>query len=177
MSAVLSGLIGAVVTLALVALDKRAQMSATKLPDGWRALRPGWLIHGGMVLCIGFAGLISYFLLRGGSDRPDAVTQNLFACLLLAVAIGGAAYIGWTSYVTTIIWKGDELRVRRVLAPQTVRRFSDITQVTNSTMRGEYRVTFRDGSRFWFSEHMHGAKDLTARLPRRAVSDGQQTSA
>ena len=171
MSAVLSGWIGAVVTLALVAFAERTQRSATKLPDGWRALRPGWLIHCVMVLCIGFAGLISYFLLRGGSGRPDAFTQNLFACLLLAVAVGGAAYIGWTSYFRTIIWKGNELRVRRFLAPQIVRRFSDVTQITIGAMRGEYRVTFRDGSRFWFSEHMHGAKDLTARLPRRAFSD------
>jgi hypothetical protein len=171
MSAVVSGLIGAVAALALGALAERTQRSAKRLLDGWHALRPSWLVHGCMVLCIGFVGLISYFLLRGGSSRPDATTQNLVASLLLAGAAWGAIYVGWTSYFRTIMWKGNELRVRTIIGREIVQRFSDVTKVTSRDMRGEYCVTFRDGSRLCFSEYMHGAKDLTVRLPKRAFSD------
>jgi len=171
MSAVVSGMIGAVVASVLIALAKRTQGASTKLRDGWQALRPGWLIHAAMAFCVGFGGLLSHFLLSGGSSRADASTQNLIALLLFAAAAGGATYVGWTCYLRTIIWKGDELRVRPILGHETARRLSDVAKVTSSEMRGEYRLIFQDGSRIWLSEHMHGARDLIAKLPRRAFSD------
>lgn len=171
MSAVVSGLIGAVAAIALGTLAERTQRSATRLPDGWKVLRPSWLVHACMVVCIGFAGLISHFLLGGGSSRPDASVQNLAAFLILAGAVWGAIYVGWTSYCRTIMWRGNKLRVRSILGQEMVQRFGDIAHVKHRDARGEYRLIFRDGSRISFFEHMNGAKELTVRLPRRAFSD------
>lgn len=171
MSAVVSGLIGAVAAFALITLAELTQRSATERTDGWKTLRPSWLIHGFMILCLSFAGLMSYFLLSGGSSRADAFTQNIFALLLLAIAAAGAIYGAWTSYFRTIMWKGDELRIQPALRLEVERRFSDVTEVVKSETRGEYRVTFRDGSRFWFSAHLHGANDLSAKLPRKVFRD------
>lgn len=170
MSAVVSGLIGAVAVVALVTLAERTQKSARSRSDGWKALQPSWLIHGCMVLCIGFGALMAYFFLSGGSSLPDAPTQNMFALLLLAMAAAGAIYGGWTSYGRRITWKANELRIRSPLGGEVIQRISDVVEVTKSEMRGEYRMIFRDGSRFWFSAHMHGANDLLARLPRRAFA-------
>ena len=171
MSAVVSGLIGAVAAIALAGLAARTQKSAAMLHDGWRGLRPSWLVHCSMVFCFGFAGVISYFLLNGGSGRTDASTQNLVACLLLAAVVGGAIYIGWTSYFITVQWKGNKIRIRPIIGRDIVHKFSDVAKVKNAEIYGVYRLKFRDGSRLWFSEHMHGAKDLAAKLPKRAFTD------
>jgi hypothetical protein len=120
---------------------------------------------------MGLAAAISYFLLRGGSGRPDAPTQNLMACVLLAGSIWGTIYVAWTSYFRTITWKGNELRVRWIFGQESNRRLSDVADVKR--MRGESRIMFRDGSQISFSEHMHGAKDLNARLPKRAFANGE----
>jgi hypothetical protein len=170
MSAVVTGLIGAVAAVAVVMLAERTQKPAIMRSGGWTALRPSWLLHGCMILCIGFGALMIYFLLSGGSSRPDASTQNMFALMLLAVAAAGAVYGGWTSYGRKIMWKGNELRIRSPLGREVLQRLSDVVEVTKSETRGEYRVTFRDGSKFWFSAHMHGANDLVARLPQRTFA-------
>ena len=171
MSAIVSGLIGAVAAFALVKLAERTQKSATRQLDGWRALRPSWFIHGSMFLFIGLAVVISYLLLNERSNRPEASIPNLIACLLLAGAVWGAIYVGRVNYFRTIFWKGNELHIRPIFGHEIGHRFSDVAKVTNSELSGGYLVIFRDGSRFWFSEHMHGAKDLASRLPKRAFSD------
>jgi hypothetical protein len=171
MSAIVSGLFGAVVAFALVTIAERRQKSATTLHDGWKALRPGWLINGAIVGCTAFAALMGYFLLSGGSSRPDAATQNGYAVLLLTASVAGAAYIAWTTYGRTVMWKGNELRVRSLSGCETVQRISDVTSARKSEMLGEYRVRFRDGKRLWFSAHLHGANELVAKLPCSAFGD------
>lgn len=170
MSAVVSGLVGAVVAFALVTISERKQRSATTTQDGWQALRPGWLLSGTVVGCGALAAFMGYFLLSGGSSRSDAATQNNLALLMLTVFTAGALYVAWTTYGRTVAWKADELRVRAVFGQETVRHFADIVAVSKSEMRGEYRVSFRDGSHLWLSAHLHGVNELVAKLPREAFS-------
>jgi hypothetical protein len=171
MSAVVSGLIGAVVAFALVSLAERTQRSATAGLEGWKALRAGWLLNGTLIGAAALAALTGFFLLSGGSSRPDAATQNGFAALLFAAFTAGALYLAWTTWGRTIMWKDDELRVRSLWGGESLKRISDASKAERSELRGEYRITFRDGSRLRFSAHMHGADDLVAQLPRRALRD------
>ena len=171
MSAVGSGLVGAIVAFGLVSLAERTQKRATATADGWKALQPGWLINGTIIGASALAAFAGYFLLSGGSSLPQAATQNGFAALLLAASAACALYIGWTAYGRTVMWKGNELRVRSVSGSESTRRISDASEVKKSEMRGEYRITFRDGSTLWFSAHMHGSSDLVAKLPQRAFRD------
>ena len=168
MSAVISGLVGAVIAVALATLAQRKQRSAATDREGWKALRSSWLLNGTFVACVAFTALIAVFLLSGGSSRPDAPTQNLYA-LGLAVAFGlGAIYLGWTTYGRTIAWNDTELRVRMISGRETVRSISDVQSVSKSDARGDYRIMFRDGSKLVFSAYMHGAKELVASLPQNA---------
>lgn len=171
MSAVVSGLVGAVVAFGLVSLAERTQKSATATPDGWKVLRAGWLINGTIIGATALATFTGYFLLSGGSSLPDAATQNRFAAVLLAAFAACAIYMAWITYGRTVMWKGNELRVRSVSGSESLRRISDASKVKKSDIRGEYRVTFRDGSTLWFSAHMHGFSELVAKLPRRAFGD------
>lgn len=171
MRAVLIGLIAGIVAFALVSLAERTQRSAAATPDGWKRLRAGWLINGTIVAVTALAALIAVFLLSGGSTLPDAARQNGFAILLLAAFAASASYTAWATYGRTIAWKGDALLVRSLSGSESLKRISDIIKVKKSEMRGEYRITFRDGLKLWFSAHMHGANELLARLPRRAFLD------
>lgn len=171
MSAVISGLVGAVVAAGLISVAERTQKSASVTFDGWRALHPGWLINGTIVGVTAIAAFTGGFLLSGGSSLPDAATQNGMAALLFALFAASALYMAWTTYGRTVMWKGNELRFRSVLGSESLRRISDATDVKKSEMRSEYRITFRDGSRLWFSAHLHGANELVARLPRRAIGE------
>jgi hypothetical protein len=168
MSAVISGLVGGAVAFGLVTLAERTQKAATSSLDGWKALRPGWLINGTIVGGTALAALMGHFLLSGGSSLPDAQTQNRFGVLLLSIFAAGTVYMAWTTYGRAVTWMGDELRVRPVFGSESVRRLSDVTAVKKSEFRGEYRLTFRDGSRVWISAYLHGANELLAKLPRRA---------
>ncbi len=92
--------------------------------------------------------------------------------LLLAVAFGFAAfYLAWSSYARIIMWKGNELRVRRTLWRDEVHLISGASSVKRSEALGEYKITFEDGAVLRISAYMHGAKDLLARLPARAQDD------
>lgn len=168
MSAVVSGVVGAVVAFGLVSLAERTQKSATSTPDGWKVLRAGWLINGTIVGATALAACAGHSLVTGGSSLPDAATQNSFAALLLAAFGAGALYVAWTTYGRTVMWKGDELRVRSALGSESLRRISDVSEVTKSETRGEYRISFRDGSTLVFSAHMHGAEELMAKLRQKA---------
>ncbi len=171
MRAVLIGLVAGVVAYALLSLAKRTQGSATATPDGWKKLRAGWLINGIIVGVTASAAFIAWFLLSGGSTLPDAARQNGFAILLFAAFAASASYTAWTTYGRTIGWKGDALLVRSVSGCESLKRISDVVEVKKREMRGEYRITFRDGSSLWFSAHMHGANELLAKLPRKVCRD------
>lgn len=162
MSGVVTGLVGGAVAFALVAIAERKEKLARTNSGGWKTLRAGWLMNGITLGCSGFAVLMGYFLLSGGSTRPDADTQNIAALLLLLGFGAGAFYFAWIGYGRTIMWKENELRVRTRFGRETVRYISDLSSITKSELRGEYRLTFRDGSTLWVSAYFHGAKELAA---------------
>jgi hypothetical protein len=91
--------------------------------------------------------------------------------LILAACAAGALYTAWMAYGRTAAWKGNELRVRRLWGRETVHRLSDAVHVRRSDRLGAYRITFRDGSRLWLAAYQHGARQLMAKLPRRAFPD------
>ncbi|WEJ98387.1 MAG: hypothetical protein P0Y59_15720 [Candidatus Sphingomonas phytovorans] len=167
----ISGLIGAVLAAALCLIAERGQKRARANAEGWKTLRPGWLINAtvtGMAAMAAFCGYLRFFV---GSSRPDADTQMTYA-LILVIAFGLAALFGmWTNYGRTIMWKGDQLRLRTIFGHDAVRRISEVRSVTKSEMRGEYRLMFHDGSTLWLSAYLHGANELVAKLPRRAGND------
>ncbi|PTQ12114.1 hypothetical protein CLG96_05990 [Sphingomonas oleivorans] len=171
MGAVVSGLIGAVIAAALVALADRGQKPAQAIIEGWRMLRPGWLLNFATAGSAGMAALFGYIFLFVGSSRPDADIQTPYAVILILAFGMAAIYVAWTSYGRTIMWKGNELRVRTSLGREMVCRISDIRSVTKSEMLGEYRLTFHDGSTLRLSAYFHGVKELVARLPKRARQD------
>lgn len=168
MSAVVSGLIGGAIAFGLVTLANRTQKSAAIAQDGWKALRTGWLINGGITGSAALAALFGYFLGSGGSALPDAQTQNGMAALLLAAFTGYVIYMAWMVFGRTIMWKGNELLVCTMAGKVAKNRISDVTDVRKLEFLGEYRLTFRDKSSLRFSAHLHGANELLDRLPSRA---------
>jgi hypothetical protein len=168
MSPVVSGLIGGAIAFGLVTLANRTQKSAAKAEGGWNALHTGWLINGTIAGSAALAALFGYFLVSGGSARPDAQTQNAIAALLLVSFTGYALYIAWLVFGRTIMWKGYELRVRTLTGKEVIRRITDVTHVMKHEKLGEYRLTFRDQSTLRFSAHQHGANELLKELPGRA---------
>lgn len=167
MSSFVNGLIGGLIAFGLVQLADRSQKSARVDPKGWRTLRAGWLLNGIIAAYSGFAALIAYFFLEGGSARADAQTQNTVALFLLMAFGAVAIYTLWTSYGRRIMWKGNDLRVRVALGPVVVRRLSDVCSVKKNDVLGEYRLKFRDGSTLRLSAYFHGSKELVAKLPKR----------
>jgi hypothetical protein len=110
-----------------------------------------------------------YFFWTGGSALPDASTQNLVAGGMLALAATGSVYMAWMAYGRTVRWKGNELRVRSLLGTERTHRFSDVTAVHKSELRGDYRLTFRNGSTLWLpSAYFDGGNEMLRKLPRRA---------
>lgn len=172
MSAVVSGLVGAAIAFAISQLAERRQRRARLAPDGWRRLSPGWFYNGIIALCAALAMMMATILISGGSTRPDADVQNRYL-LLLAAGFGAAAIYGaWSAYCRTIMWKGDELRVRTRAGREAVYQISDISSVTRHEMRGEHRLTFRDGSHLWLPIYFRGASELVSMLSRTAPADG-----
>lgn len=165
MSPIISGLAGAIAAYLLVTLAERRQRAGFRRADGWTVLRPGWLIKLAILLSTGLAGLIGWFFWSGGSTRPDAAPQNLYALGLLAVFAAGSVYVSWASYWRTIASNDAELRVRRALGGEIVYRLSDLASAERNETRGEYRLQFRDGSGLGISIHFDGARELIERLP------------
>ena len=170
MGAVVSGLLGGVVFAILVTLAARTQKAARTNSEGWKTLRPGWLLNGMIVACIGMAVLAYYFRFCAVSVR-DASTQ-LTSAYIIIIGFGmAAAYLAWISYGRTIIWKGNDLRVHTITGHDIVRRISDVFSVTKNEFHGEYRLIFRDASMLRFSAYFRGSTELIARLPKQAKAD------
>lgn len=166
MSGVASGLIGAVIAFGLITLAERTQKSAARSAHGWKVLSAGWFLNGLIVGGAAMAMLPAGVLLGGGSTLPDASDQNAAAGLLCAAFLAMTLYIAWITYRQTIMWKGEELRVRRVGGGVIQHRIRDATAISRSEMSGEYHVAFRNGATLRFSAHMHGADELAAMLGR-----------
>lgn len=168
MSAIVSGLIGAAVAVALATLAERKLKPAQANAEGWQTLRPGWLVNATFVATTAFAALMAFYLLSGGSSLPDADTQNFYALLLAVVSGIAAIYLAWTTYGRTVMWKGTELRVRTCVGRDTTRPLADVSSVAKNEALGDYRLTFCDGGTLRVSAYMHGVNDLLSRIPKRA---------
>ena len=164
----ISELVSGLFAASLISLSERKQKPGRWNAEGWRVLWAGWFMKGTILGGAAFAALMGLFLWAGGSALPDAETQNAYALLLLIGMSAVTLYLLWSAYGRTIMWKGEELRVRTIWKTETVYRIADVSSVTKSDMRGEYRLTFQDGSTLWLSAHLHGAKELIAKLPCQA---------
>ncbi len=160
MSAVISGLLGGAIATLLVAAARRTQRSARLRGDGWHTLRPGWLLHGAFGLSLALSLFIGWILLNGGSTRPDAETQNLYATGL-AIAFGcGAIYMAWVNFGRTIAWRGTEIRISTLFRKDGYVRFEDIQSIAPNEANDDIRLILRDGSKLVLSPYFHGATDL-----------------
>lgn len=164
----ISELIELIVPASLISLSERKQKPARWNAEGWRVLHVGWSMHSVILCCVVLIALMGLYLWASGQTRPDAETQSANALLVLIGTSAVTLYLLWSAYGRTIMWKGEELRVRTIWKTETVYRIADVSSVTKSDMRGEYRLTFQDGSILRLSAHLHGAKELIAKLPCQA---------
>lgn len=165
MRAAVTGLIAGAVTLAVVALADRTQKPARKNADGWKMLRPGWLVNMLIVALAVLWALASYFALAG-SSRPTVATEAAAAAILMLGSGSALIYYLWIGYGRNILWKGTELRVRTCFGRERVRRIRDVSAVVKVDALGDYKITFKDGSTLWLSPHFHGSRELMKRLPK-----------
>ncbi|MGH6615142.1 hypothetical protein [Sphingomonas sp.] len=170
MSAVISGLVGAVLAIVIVAMAVRRQRPARTDSDGWKTLRPSWLVNVTIAGSAGITALISYVLLFVGSSRSDGTTQMIYALILAITFAAMTIYATWIGYGRTIMWKGDALRIRH-FGRDTLRRIPDIWSITGNEALGEYQLVFRDGSTLRLSAYLHGSEELVARLRASARED------
>jgi hypothetical protein len=166
MSPWITGLIGGVIAAVLWPLALRKQKAAEISSDGWKTLRPSFLLHGIFILGFALTSLFAYVALSGGSSLPDAETQNLSLAALLTAFAVMTVYLGWTTYAQTIAWKGQELRVRRAFGKERHWHFTEIRSIKESDIRGDCRIRFNDSSGIIFSTYLHGSKQLLGRLPK-----------
>lgn len=165
MSAIISGLIGGAVAAVLASWAERGRRKARKDSQGWRSLRPGWLLHGTFVGCFALVAFISFFLLNGGSARSDADTQNLYALGLLIAFALGAVYVAWITYGRTVAWLGGKIKTTDVFGRERFYRLCDIDQINETLSGSDYVIRFTDGSRLKFSKYMHGVPEFLKHLP------------
>jgi len=160
MSAVINGLLGGAIATLLVAAARRTQRSARLQADGWHTLRPGWLLYGAFGLSLALSLFIGWILLNGGSTRPDAETQNLYASGL-AIAFGcGAIYMAWVNFGRTIAWRDTEIRISTLFRKDAYVRFEDIQSIAPNEANDDFRITLREGSKLVLSPYFHGATEL-----------------
>lgn len=162
-------LVGAIALAIIVSIAFHTQKHARINAEGWHVLRPDWLLNGVTLVSVGLTIFICYVWLFVGSSRPDAASQMVI-CRVLAIAFGLATlYIVWFCHWRIFLWRDDTLRVRTLLGGETRYRISDIRLVVGNEEIGEYRIKFSDGSRLRLPTHLHGARELMAKVPERAV--------
>lgn len=172
MSAIVSGLVGALVAGALMVLAERQPQPARGHPDGWRRLSGGWLLNATIICCLAMVALPVFMLLNGGSARPDSATQNMYAVGLAFAFSVMAAAVWWVAHGRRIRWKGDDLVVRDMFGREKNYRFSDLMAFDKREGWGDYRCRFRDQQCLKFSIYLAGARELAEvagaalRLPR-----------
>ena len=155
-----SGIIGGVVAVALGALAMRSQRSASVTSDGWKRMRPGWLIHLTLFGCIAFVVAVAYFFAIGGSSQADAREENL-AALLLLLGFGTAGFFTWwLGYLRKFDWKGSEIRVIRPLGRTISYCFADVIELTEGWDASENKLHMSDGKTLRVTAYMHGFSDF-----------------
>ncbi|HEX8064286.1 MAG TPA: hypothetical protein VF535_13855 [Allosphingosinicella sp.] len=172
MAAIISGLVGAFAATILVLIGM-PNGSAEIDANGWKVLRPGWLLKGAILLCAGLAAFIASATYFAGSAREDAAGQ-LLCGVLLAAGFGCAGlYAAWRTFGRIIAWKGDEIRVTPLFGPGFRNPMTEVAYVRGSETSGEYRLNFRDGSTLRISAYFHGAAELLETLRNPALSPEQ----
>lgn len=167
MSAVVSGLVGAACAVAISAMSQKLGKPVKANAEGWKVLRPGWLINGAIVGSSGMSAFFGYIWIFVGSSRSDAETQLLYA-LGLFLAFGLAAfYLMLLCHAQIVMWKGNQLKIEHRIGSTKAVSFGDISAVAKSDLLGLYRVVFKDGKSVRISKDMQGIEQLLAKLPRR----------
>ena len=139
---------------------------AKRRKDGWRALRPRWVVR---VMLAAIILLIGYALVGGfwqGSVRPGSGPQYVAAMVTFALTTGLAALIVWPLWSRTICWNETELRMRPLIGKDSGGRFADIGLVRYASRKGRYTIVFLNGQRVEFTDIMHGSRELLDRLPK-----------
>ena len=167
MSAVISGLIGGAIATALGAMALRSQKSANLDVDGWRWLRPGWLIHFAVGGCAAFVLAITYFFSLGGSARSDAAEQNFWAMLILLGFGGGGLWLVWAGYLHKVAWRGNDIRLVRPLRLDAYYRFTDIVSVRPNGDGSELKLKFADARVLRVSPYFHGFRQFEEEMAKR----------
>lgn len=167
MSAIISGLVGAVTAVTICAFAERRQKSVKADNEGWKYLRPGWLIHSIFIGCMFFVALTSYILLNGGSLLPDAEVQNIFLVLLWGGFGATGAHLSWSTYGRSVRRKGNQLHVRQWLSRSSTHQLSDAPAIRKRETRGEYQLKFRTGFKLNISVYMKGSQQLIFHIRKR----------
>ena len=156
--------------LAFLGWYRRKTVGAAKRgKDGWRSLRPRWVIRAliaALVLLIGFAIASNYW---AGTAHAVSGPQYKTAAIISAITLSVAAFILWPLWSRTVRWNDTEVRMRTIWGRESGGRFDDVGLVRYHKNKGRYTVVFLSGERVEFSEEMHGSQELLDRLPRNAV--------
>lgn len=142
---------------------KLAGGPAVRLPDGRRALAPGWLIWSILAATSGIAlaGLWTLLFIGINPARPDYHTQFNS---LLAIIVGftlASALIVHAIVLPKVRWDDDAVEKTPVIgAPRTI----PWTQLASMTLTGSDDIVLRSdgGTKIRFSGYMRGASELRA---------------
>lgn len=160
MSALISGLIGGAIAGGLGALALRTQSDARITREGWKRLRPNWLMHFALVGCFAFVGAMGYFFWLGGSARADADKQNLWALLLLLAFAAGGIWTLFAAYLRRVEWVRGTIRVRMPWVPDRHYAFDDIVEVAPNIDGSQFKLIMRGGEIVRLNTYAHGFKEL-----------------
>jgi hypothetical protein len=162
-SPIFSGLVGAIAAAVLGYLTIRSHAHAVKDEDGWKSLRPSFMVHFAFFGSFAFSSLMAWIYLFVGSSRPDAARQELLMLLLGGAFGAGALWTLWSYYLMTVRWKGSKLQFGRFGRIQE-KRVQEIATKRYVAWRSEYSVEFDDGARLIFSPYQKGGLELARKL-------------
>lgn len=166
---ILAGLIGGIAAAGLTFYVRRRPARAVQDDEGWRSLLPRPVLHAVTLLGAVMPALPAWALLSGGSQRPDAATQNMWAGVL-AIGFGMMTlYVAWLTHGTRISFREDTLRVRGLLETREY-PYADILSCRKSAMTDELVLTLRGGRRLRLSEYFSGVAEFGESLARHGVS-------
>ncbi|MFK7843248.1 MAG: hypothetical protein AB8B54_13370 [Sphingorhabdus sp.] len=165
MSALVSGLVGAALAAFLVVLSAKTRKRVQPNTEGWKVLRPNWLIKGTILGSGGMSLFFGYIWLFIGSSRLDAETQMISALVIFAVFGFQTLFLIWLCFARTIMWKGNKIRIKWALGSTSTMSMNYIEAVKENRSFGFYRLVFTDRKSFLVSKEMHGIDQLLEKLP------------
>lgn len=165
---VLTGLIGGAVAAGLGFYLRARPARAAQNLDGWFELRPRPVLHGALALGALMTALPTWILLTGGSTRPDAAEQNLWASVLLIGFGLMTVYLAWLTYGVRTSFHDGRLRVRSPLGTRDY-PYADIVGLRKSVLTDELVVMLRGGRRLRFSHYFSGLDEFEESLVQSGV--------